>query len=126
MQGSGQLQVPFLEGMLAQASTEKDVQMWKTVLQNAMSSLKKSSFTDTTTLQSRLFALDVLLRPTLLKNLLVRRAVGHLFPILRGVACIFHFTPPSGPCQREGKVRNAEIGFDLLWAIAMNHVHSAF
>lgn len=76
LQGSGQLQVPFLEAMLAQARTEKDLQMWKGILQNAISSLNKSSFTDTATLQSRLSALDVLLRPTLLKDLLVRRVVS--------------------------------------------------
>ena len=72
LQGNGQLQAAFLESMVAQAVTDKDVQMWRTVLQNATASLKKTSFTDTGTMQSRLLALDVLLRPTLLKNLLVR------------------------------------------------------
>lgn len=71
VQGTGQLSLSFLEAMLAHVSTEKDLQAWKTILQNAMKSLNKTTFTDTATLQSRLFALDVLLRPAMLKNLLV-------------------------------------------------------
>lgn len=70
LQGSGQMEL-FLEAMLAEASSEKDVQMWKNVLQNAMASLKTISFTDTAALQGKLYALNVLLQPALLKNFLV-------------------------------------------------------
>lgn len=76
VQGTGQLPLAFLEAMLAHVNTHKDLQAWRTILQNAMKSLTKTTFTDTATLQSRLFALDVLLRPAILKNLLVHHALS--------------------------------------------------
>ena len=57
--------------MVSQNSTEKDMQVWQTILHNVYNTLKQTSFTDATALQSKLFALDVIFRMPLLQGLLV-------------------------------------------------------
>ena len=71
LQGSGRVQSLFVEAMVKENSTEKDMQVWQTILHNVYNTLKQTSFTDATALQSKLFALDVIFRMPLLQGLLV-------------------------------------------------------
>ena len=73
LQGSGQLHSTFIEAMVAETRTEKEVEMWVSICRKAIGSLTDTSFTDSAALQSKLYALDVLLRPTLLQHIVVRR-----------------------------------------------------
>ena len=62
--------------MIREASTEKDAQLWQSILRSVLSTLKDVSFTDTAALQSKLLALDMFLRSPMLQKLLVRRTVS--------------------------------------------------
>ena len=63
----------FVEAMIKEAASEKDAQVWQTILRSLLSSLKDVSFTEAiTALESKLFALDVFLRSPMLQRLLVR------------------------------------------------------
>ena len=71
MQGSGTVQSLFVEAMVNEASTEKDMQVWTSILRSVFNTLKQTSFTDTAALQGKLFALDIFFRPPVLQKLLV-------------------------------------------------------
>lgn len=73
LQGSSQLHSTFLEAMVAETRTEKDLEMWEHICRKAMASFREANFTDSAALQSKLYALDVLLRPTLLQHILVQQ-----------------------------------------------------
>ena len=77
VQGIGAVQSFFVEAMVNEASTEKDMQAWTSILRSVFNTLKQTSFTDTAALQGRLFALDVFFRPPVLQKLLVS-AFQHL------------------------------------------------
>ena len=47
------------------------MQVWRTILRSVLNTLMHTSFTDTTALNSKLFALDVFFRPPALQRLLV-------------------------------------------------------
>ena len=77
LQGTGQIQSVFVEAMIKEAGSEKDAQLWQSILRSVLSTLKEVSFTDTAGLQSKLLALDMFLRSPMLQKLLVRRLVSH-------------------------------------------------
>ncbi len=67
----------FVDAMVNQGSTDKDMQIWQTILRTVINNLKQTSFTDpAAVLQSRLFTLDVFFRPLALQRLLVRHTVS--------------------------------------------------
>ena len=71
MQGDGKLQSLFVEAMVNEAHTEKDMQVWQATLRSVLNTLKQTTFTNAAALQSKLFALDVFFRMTVLQRLLV-------------------------------------------------------
>lgn len=74
VQGTGRIGSSFVEAMMKGAS-EKDLQVWQTILHSVLSSLYEVSFTEPiTVLESKLFALDVFLRSPMLQRLLVSRS----------------------------------------------------
>ena len=72
VQGSGTVQSLFVEAMVYEATSDKDVQAWQKILRSVFNTLKQNTFTDTAALQSKLFALDVFLRSPTVQKLLVR------------------------------------------------------
>ena len=76
MQGKGKLQSLFVEAMVNEARTEKDIQVWQATLRSVLKTLKQTTFTNAAALQSKLFALDVFFRSSVLQRLLV----GTYFP----------------------------------------------
>ena len=74
VQGTGNVGSLFVEAMTKEATSEKDTQVWQSILRNLFSTLKEMSFTEPiTALESKLFALDVFLRSPMLQRLLVSR-----------------------------------------------------
>ena len=71
LQGDGKLQSLFVEAMVNEACTEKDMQIWQATVRSVLNTLKQTPFTNAAALQSKLFALDVFFRPLLLQRLLV-------------------------------------------------------
>ncbi|DBA74342.1 hypothetical protein WJX77_011104 [Trebouxia sp. C0004] len=68
--GCGKLQSLFVEAVVNEARTEKDMQVWQTILRSVLNTLKQTTFTNAAALQSNLFALDVFFRQPLLQRLL--------------------------------------------------------
>lgn len=74
VQGTGRVGSLFVEAMTREAASEKDAQVWQSILRNLFSTLRDISFTKPiAALESKLFALDVFLRSPMLQRLLVSR-----------------------------------------------------
>lgn len=74
VQGTGRLGSLFVEAMTREAASEKDAQVWQSILRNLFSTLREMSFTEPImALESKVFALDVFLRSPMLQRLLVSR-----------------------------------------------------
>ena len=72
VQGTGRVGSFFVEAMTKEAASEKDAQIWQSILRSLFSTLRDVSFTEPiTALESKLFALDVFLRSLMLQRLLV-------------------------------------------------------
>lgn len=79
VQGTGRVGSLFVEALVTETASEKDAQVWQSILRNLFSNLGEMSFTEPiTALESKLFALDVFLRSPMLQRLLVScNSVSH-------------------------------------------------
>ena len=60
VQGTGRVGSLFVEALVTETASEKDAQVWQSILRNLFSNLGEMSFTEPiTALESKLFALDV-------------------------------------------------------------------
>ena len=73
--------------MVSEVGNAKGIEIWQTILRSVFGTVQGTTFTDTATLQSKLFALDVFLRSPMLQRLLVTCV---LLTMLWCTPCIQH------------------------------------